>query len=143
MDRTQFTFYESFYKALSRIRSGEERAFAYDAICAYALYGTEPDMDKLQGSAAIAFESVRETIEADRRMSSEGRRCAEYKEWRKAVFERDKYTCQMCGEKGVRLNAHHKKEYAFFPELRYELGNGITLCVNCHKMVHRRMRRGD
>lgn len=73
MDRTQFTFYESFYKALSRIRSGEERAFAYDAICAYALYGTEPDMDALPDAAAIAFELIRPNLDSSRRKANSGK----------------------------------------------------------------------
>ena len=41
--RTQFTFYESFYKAISRIKKKADRADAYDAICKYALTGIEPD----------------------------------------------------------------------------------------------------
>ena len=37
-ERKQFTMYESIYKALQRIRKKPDRADAYDAICAYALY---------------------------------------------------------------------------------------------------------
>ena len=63
----------------------------------------------------------------------------EYKEWRKAVFERDKYTCQHCGDsKGGNLNAHHLKGFALYPELRYEVSNGLTLCEPCHEEVHRK-----
>ena len=31
----------------------------------------------------------------------------EYKEWRKAIYERDNYICQKCDQKGGNLNAHH------------------------------------
>lgn len=55
------------------------------------------------------------------------------RDWRKAVFERDDYTCQACFVKGGRLQAHHIKPYKAFPELRHELSNGQTLCVECHK----------
>ncbi len=56
-----------------------------------------------------------------------------YRAWRKAVYSRDKYTCQKCGAiKGVRYNAHHIKPFSLFPELRYAVDNGVTLCVGCH-----------
>ena len=70
------------------------------------------------------------------------RTAPEYKLWRNAVFERDKYTCRKCGKRGAPLNAHHVKPWAFFPELRYDAGNGITLCVECHKAEHKN-RRAD
>lgn len=57
----------------------------------------------------------------------------EYQQWRKAVFERDNYTCQCCGERGGTLNADHIKPFSTFPELRFELSNGRTLCVQCHR----------
>ena len=56
----------------------------------------------------------------------------EYKDWRKAVFERDDYTCQCCGVKGGYLEADHIKPWCAFPTLRYSLNNGRTLCKNCH-----------
>lgn len=62
----------------------------------------------------------------------------EYKLWRKAVFERDNYTCMACNDrngngKEIILNADHVKPFALFPELRFAIDNGITLCVPCHK----------
>ena len=60
-----------------------------------------------------------------------------YKEWRKAVYERDNYTCRMCGKSGVRLNAHHIKSWKRFPAFRYDINNGVTLCEKCHKAYHR------
>lgn len=56
----------------------------------------------------------------------------EYKNWRKAVFERDNFLCQNCGKDGY-ITAHHIKSFAHYPELRFELSNGITLCEECHK----------
>lgn len=59
-----------------------------------------------------------------------------YSDWRKAVFERDNFTCQLCGARGVRLNAHHILPWAKNIAERYQLSNGITLCKKCHSSVH-------
>jgi hypothetical protein len=57
----------------------------------------------------------------------------EYKDWRAAVFERDDYTCQMCGKpSNGDIEAHHIRPWAEFPELRFDVSNGITLCQPCH-----------
>jgi len=52
--------------------------------------------------------------------------------WRTRIFERDNWICQSCGEK-EKLNAHHIKTWDKYPELRYEVNNGITLCRKCHQ----------
>jgi hypothetical protein len=57
----------------------------------------------------------------------------EYKLWREAVFKRDRWTCVWCGVKGGKLNADHIKPFCNYPELRFALDNGRTLCVPCHK----------
>src|SRR3990172_315776 len=56
-----------------------------------------------------------------------------YKNWRKAVFERDDYTCQHCKIKGGILHADHIKPFYLYLELRFELSNGRTLCQECHR----------
>lgn len=63
-----------------------------------------------------------------------------YKKWREKIFEKDNYTCQKCGAQsaiGERtyLTPHHIKLFAKYPDLRYEVTNGITLCENCHCSV--------
>lgn len=61
------------------------------------------------------------------------RKSVEYKIWREAVFTRDDYTCQMCFTRGGELNADHIKPFAFYPESRFDVNNGRTLCAPCHK----------
>jgi len=62
----------------------------------------------------------------------------EYRLWREAVFARDNWTCQICGQRGEELNPHHIKQFAYYPKLRFAIDNGITLCVKCHKDYHRK-----
>lgn len=56
----------------------------------------------------------------------------EAKLWRKAVFERDDYTCQTCGKRGEYLEADHLLPWAYYPSFRFHLFNGRTLCRPCH-----------
>lgn len=60
------------------------------------------------------------------------RETAEYREWRRAVFTRDAYTCQLCGLVGGKLHADHIKAFALEPALRFDVANGRTLCEPCH-----------
>ena len=60
----------------------------------------------------------------------------EIRKWRDKVYARDNYTCQRCFEHGGELNAHHLNSWDKHPEERFDLTNGITLCVDCHKQFH-------
>lgn len=58
-----------------------------------------------------------------------------------AVLERDDYTCQRCGARNgmgenVQLQVHHIKPYADYPELAFDVDNGLTLCIRCHRKAH-------
>lgn len=71
------------------------------------------------------------------------RKSMEYRLWREAVFCRDRYICQLvscvhCKNKaGARnaggLNADHIKPFCLYPELRFSVENGRTLCARAHK----------
>ncbi len=65
----------------------------------------------------------------------------EYNEWRKSVYVRDSYTCQCCNDRNgkghaVKLCAHHIKNWKDYPNERYDINNGITLCESCHNKFH-------
>ena len=63
------------------------------------------------------------------------RRLWRYKHWRRAVLKRDDYTCQRCGATEG-LHAHHVKPWEEFPELAFDVDNGLTLCTRCHQIEH-------
>lgn len=61
--------------------------------------------------------------------------------WRIEVYKRDNYTCQICHERSrkghsFKINAHHIKSWRDYPEERFNIDNGITLCQSYHKWVH-------
>ena len=59
------------------------------------------------------------------------RRSPEYYQWRKAILERDSYTCQDCGgTEGI--EAHHIQALIDYPEGICEVDNGVSLCRDCH-----------
>jgi hypothetical protein len=75
------------------------------------------------------------------------RTCELYVAWRIQIFERDKYTCVNCGCVGGALNADHivplsriltinsvdTLSKAYVCADLWELSNGRTLCVPCHR----------
>lgn len=70
-----------------------------------------------------------------------------YKLWRTTIFDRDNYTCQFCGIRGGSLQVDHIKPFylilsdnqittmkkALECHELWDLANGRTLCVPCHK----------
>ena len=64
--------------------------------------------------------------------------------WSQRVLYSDNYTCQVCGDnQGGNLNAHHLNGWNAFPEQRFDLDNGVTLCTDCHKDFHSEYGYGD
>jgi len=63
-------------------------------------------------------------------------------QFRNAVFERDNYTCQVCGFvfEAHELDAHHIVNRNHFKDGGYILENGVTLCKvgeNCHLKIEK------
>ena len=61
----------------------------------------------------------------------------EYIEFRNTVLKRDNFICQNCKKRGGKLQAHHIKAWGPYPDLRYDISNGITLCLLCHYSIHK------
>ena len=56
-----------------------------------------------------------------------------YRGWAKAVKDRDNWVCRIADVNcNGRMEAHHILRWSEFPELRYEVNNGITLCASHH-----------
>jgi 5-methylcytosine-specific restriction endonuclease McrA len=91
----------------------------------YWLGRARPDM---RGRNNPMWKEVKKTDE-----SKTIRRLVEYRLWRESVYKRDNWTCTECNQRGGELHPHHIKPFAFFPELRFAIDNGVTLCVPCHR----------
>lgn len=63
------------------------------------------------------------------------RKSKAYKDWQTKVFQKDHYCCKYCGSKN-KLNAHHIYSWNQYPEKRFIVDNGLTLCEECHRKIH-------
>lgn len=52
----------------------------------------------------------------------------------KLIFQRDNYTCQMCGARGE-LQVDHIQSWSEYVDLRFSMDNCRTLCKGCHYFV--------
>ena len=85
-----------------------------------------------------------ELTDEDREQARQRRVDPRNVEWRKAVYDRDGYSCQACGDgKGGNLVAHHKDAWRSSKEKRFDIGNGVTCCEKCHKEFHSIFGYGD
>lgn len=124
---------EEFRKRLSLIMTGKKKTKKY--------YWSELAKARVRGPNCTAWRGgITPLYRAVRNMT-------EYKLWRLKIFERDKFTCQTCGQKGGNLNADHIKPLSILLSSHkiknievarkcrelWHLDNGRTLCKNCHK----------
>lgn len=59
--------------------------------------------------------------------------------WVKTVYLRDSYTCQITlktKSPQFKIDAHHLFNYNNYPDLRYEINNGITISSVLHRLFH-------
>jgi hypothetical protein len=66
----------------------------------------------------------------------------EYKLWRTSVFTRDNWKCKLKNSDcSSRLESHHIFNWKDYPELRYVINNGITLCKFHHPLGREKEKR--
>ena len=57
--------------------------------------------------------------------------------WKIAVIDRWGNICESCGKES--LTPHHFFAKGLYPELRYEVNNGVPLCSKCHFFHHHKV----
>ncbi len=112
-------------KKMSENRTGMKFSNAHCKAISKAKAGTQRGSEhwNWQGGITPALDTLRKS--------------AKYKAWRLAVYKRDGFTCVGCGDnRGGNLQAHHKLSFAKYPKERFNVGNGVTLCNECHAAIH-------
>lgn len=140
MTEPYFYFHRECYEWVAEADTASEFKKRFMWLCEYAFDRKNPPYYVPNRIIELIDEGV-ERAEIER--NGLERKTIEYKRWRMNVFQRDNFTCQICGQVGGELNAHHIKPFAKYPEERLSLSNGITLCKQCHVQLHREMRKQD
>lgn len=153
MEKASFLMYTEYQDLLEDL-SDEELGKLLRAIFEYETSKKEPNFT---GLLKMAFNFIKANLTHDDMKSGRGqyhwnwkggitsknhciRNSSRYRNWRKEIFERDNYTCQLCGKVGGNLNAHHIEKFSLNKMKRFDLENGITYCEKCHREVHRNER---
>ena len=145
--KKSFVFYGSWWEAIKNL----PRDVQGDVLTAIIEYGLSGETTEIKSHISLAiFIIVKSQIDLQGKPGGfKGAQSDELKlircsskmsKWRKFVFERDDYTCQICGKRGGNLNAHHIKPFSVSTELRFDVSNGITLCKKCHIKLHKSQR---
>jgi len=66
-----------------------------------------------------------------------------YKQWSRAVKTAGNFQCAICLAKDVYLESHHVWAWNAYPEKRYLLVNGVSLCKICHDQFHNIWGKGN
>lgn len=133
---------EALYKQLD-VESVEEIDAIRGAALSLFVRDLENKLRNLQDGETLQVTFRVDIIGVDGRVrggAGSDRNMPEYIDWRTAVYERDNFTCQECGARGVPLNAHHIKHWQHHPDLRFDVSNGVTLCEDCHAKKHPHLR---
>ena len=92
MDRSQFTFYRSFWDAVKRLKRKDDRLSALEAICSYALDGETTSMTD---AAEALFFLIKPVLDSAARKSEGGKKS---KAQRKEAAKIDERPCEDTGK---------------------------------------------
>lgn len=158
---------KEFYLIKHRVSRGDGRYCSYKCsgkarenkiikICLYCKkeYETFPSREKAGRqycSSTCYGKSQRNPL---RNIHQAIRRLSEYIDWHKTILQRDNFVCRACGKTKTKFNVHHintvynilknnsvnNVEKAIKCNELWDTNNGVTLCVVCHKKIHKRYR---
>lgn len=134
--RERFIFERSYYEAI-KVMPKKMRHDFIDGLLSYVFEGTMPEDE--QSAAMINIIKVQLDGDILSYENYHQRVSTDYRQWKKAVLDRDKHICQKCGS-DKDIHAHHIKPFSEYPELRFDVNNGITLCKECHIKEHKNER---
>ena len=123
-------------KKMSLARKGKRHSDETKKKIKKKLVGRKITWREKIGKGIIKYYDIKGRVYRENRCASKLRR------WRAKILLRDNFTCQSCGKVSKSLDAHHIKAYLLFPELIYDVDNGIALCRQCHMKTDSWGRRG-
>ena len=101
-------------------------------------YGHEYTMQRPEYKKKFLLGEANNSYIDGRSKNSDCRNSSALKTWRREVYERDGYKCQVCGatREETDIEAHHLENFADNQDKRLDVNNGVTLCVKHHKLFH-------
>lgn len=125
---------QEFYRYAHELKRGRSK---FCSKSCQAIWESKNRLGKLAGGWINGNSSLYDQIRGSRK----------YRLWRKTIFERDHYMCQQCKQLGGELHADHIVPFALiifrlgiktltdaiFCTILWDINNGRTLCIACHK----------
>lgn len=105
--------------------------------------GLQKDWEKWQKLAESSTSEPKEPTKTVNREDSRVSQSHKLATWQAKVFHRDNLTCRICGRDAntlilndIFLHSHHILSWEEYPEIRFDINNGLTLCDECHYCYH-------
>lgn len=76
-------------------------------------------------------------------MNNSSRNTPEYRKWREKIIKRDKNICKLCGIRTDEIHVHHLISFNRSEKFATDISNGMSLCVNCHSLIHKKKFKKD
>ena len=117
------------------MKYGKEITELLNIIEKEAQNGNKEARDWLNKKGYIRIIHTKKQIRSEFTYSDSERTSIQGNLFREQILKRDNYKCVKCNS-GGKLQVHHIKSWAKFPNERFNEQNCITLCINCHIKEH-------
>lgn len=115
----------------------KERFAVYCKICNKKIYRRKSEIDKNINKIFFCSHKCWYNFIENIHYNYLDRTTKIYYEWRNSILDRDNYKCMVCGSTD-KIHVHHIKRVADYPNLIFDIKNGISLCKKCHEKTYNR-----